>query len=169
MPMRSCTKRRTVTTPHAAASAAPCVRVGFQKSAWACDLQGSAARHDRGHGSTPALPDPRPGSPPADAARPRIVGQGRRAPRPAPRSRRPAQNQPQAPPGLGRPRTIRRPRPAPADAAARPSPGHPGHGVALAPRPGDQEVDLPEPLRSPTCRPATLWGARSRAWVADQR
>jgi hypothetical protein len=31
--------------------------VGFQKSAWACDVQRSAARHDRGHGSTPALPD----------------------------------------------------------------------------------------------------------------
>ena len=30
---------------------------GFQKSAGACDLPGSAATHDRGHGSTPALPD----------------------------------------------------------------------------------------------------------------
>jgi hypothetical protein len=28
----------------------------------------------------------------------------------------------------------------------------PGHGVAVAPPPGDQEVDLPEPLRSPTPR-----------------
>jgi len=29
--------------------------VGFQKSDWACELQGSAVGHDRGHGSTPAL------------------------------------------------------------------------------------------------------------------
>jgi hypothetical protein len=29
----------------------------------------------------------------------------------------------------------------------------PRHGPALAPPPGDQEVDLPEPLRSPTHRP----------------
>jgi hypothetical protein len=38
----------------------------------------------------------------------------------------------------------------PARGAARSPPGHPGHGLALAPPPGDQEVDLPEPLRSPT-------------------
>ena len=35
---------------------------------------------------------------------------------------------------------------------ARPPPGHPGHGLAVAPPPGDQEVDLPEPWRSPTPR-----------------
>ena len=37
--------------------------------------------------------------------------------------------------------------------AARSSPGHPGHGPALAPPPGDQEVDLPEPL--PVAHPST--------------
>ena len=31
--------------------------VGFQKSVWACDQLGSAARHDRGRVSTAALPD----------------------------------------------------------------------------------------------------------------
>ena len=34
--------------------------MGFQKSARACDLQGSAARHDRGRVSTAALPDLQP-------------------------------------------------------------------------------------------------------------
>ena len=89
----------------------------------------------------------------ADAARPRIVVQGHRAPRPAPRGRRTPQNQPEASPGLGRPSPVRRADPTPARGAARASPGHPGHGPAVAPPPGDQEVDLPEPLRSPTPRP----------------
>jgi hypothetical protein len=31
--------------------------------------------------------------------------------------------------------------------------GHAGNGPAVASPPGDQEMDLPEPLRSPTCRP----------------
>ena len=41
-------------------SSSPTRPVGFQKSAWACDLQGSAARHDRGRVATPALPDLQP-------------------------------------------------------------------------------------------------------------
>src|SRR4051812_11413305 len=75
--------------------------VGFQKSAGACDLQRSTARHDRRSVATPALPDPQPAIELADAAPPRIVVQGRRAPCPAPRGRRTPQNQPQAAPGLG--------------------------------------------------------------------
>src|SRR6187551_2635847 len=113
-----------------------------------------AARHDRSRVATVAVPDLQPATELADTAPPRIDVQGRRAPRPPPRGRRPAQNQPQAPPGLGRPRTIRRPDPTATHGATRSSPGHPGHGVALAPPPGDQEVDPPEPLRSPTCRPS---------------
>jgi hypothetical protein len=36
--------------------------------------------------------------------------------------------------------------------AARSPPDHFGHGPAVAPPPGDQEVDLPQSLRSPTGR-----------------
>jgi hypothetical protein len=82
--------------------------VGFQKSAGACDLQRSTARHDRRSVATPALPDLQPAIELADAAPPRIVVQGRRAPCPAPRGRRTPQNQPQAAPGLGRPSRVRR-------------------------------------------------------------
>jgi hypothetical protein len=93
--------------------------VGFQKSAWACDVQRSAARHDRGHGSTPALPDLQSTSQHAHTARPCIGIQEHRTARPPPRGRRTPQNQPQAPPGPGRPRTVRRPHPTPARGAAR--------------------------------------------------
>ena len=73
----------------------------------------------------------------ADAAPPRIVIQGHRAPRPAPRGRRTPQNQPQAPPGLGRPRPARRADPTPTRGAARAPPDHPGHRLAVAPPLGD--------------------------------
>jgi hypothetical protein len=53
----------------------------------------------------------------------------------------------------GRPCPVRRTHPAPACGAARAPPGHSGHGPPVAPPPGDQEVDLPEPLRPPTPRP----------------
>ena len=109
--------------------------------------------HDRRRVATPALPDLQPATELADTAPPRTVVQGHRAPRPPPRGRRTPQNQPQAPPRLGRPSTARRTHPTPARGAARASPGHPGHGPALAPPPGHQEVDLPEPLRAPTRRP----------------
>jgi putative transposase len=59
---------------------------------------------------------------------------------------------PRPPPGLGRPSPVRRPAPTPTRGAARSSPDHPGHGLAVASSPGDQEVDLPEPWRSPTRR-----------------
>jgi putative transposase len=62
--------------------------VGFQKSAWACDLQGSAARHDRGHGSTPALPDLQSTSRLPHAAQLGIGIQEHRTARPTPRGRR---------------------------------------------------------------------------------
>jgi hypothetical protein len=42
--------------------------------------------------------------------------------------------------------------PAATQGTARPSPGHSGHDPALAPPPDRQEVDLPEPVRSPTHR-----------------
>ena len=51
------------------------------------------------------------------------------------------------------PRAVRRPHPTLTRDAARAPLGHPGHGPAVAPSAGDQEVDLPEPLRSPTGRP----------------
>jgi hypothetical protein len=62
------------------------------------------------------------------------------------------QNQPQAPPRLVRPSRARRADPTPARGAARSPPGHPGHRPAVAPPPGHQEMDLPEPRRSPTHR-----------------
>ena len=89
----------------------------------------------------------------ADAAPPRIVVQRHRTARPTPRGRRTPQNQPEAPPGLGRPSTVRRPDPTPPRGAARSPPGHPGDRPAVAPPAGHEEVDLPEPLRSPTGRP----------------
>ena len=57
---------------------------------------------------------------------------------------------PQAPPELGRPSPVRRADPAPPNGAARASPGHPSHDPALASPPRCPEVDLPQPLRSPT-------------------
>lgn len=39
--------------------------------------------------------------------------------------------------------------PTPTHSAARSSPGQPGHSHALAPPPGDQEMDLPQTGRSP--------------------
>jgi hypothetical protein len=67
--------------------------VGFQKSAWACDLQRSVARHDRGHGFTPALPDRQSTSRLAHTAQPGIGIQEHRTARPTPRGRRTPQNQ----------------------------------------------------------------------------
>ena len=127
--------------------------MGFQKSAWVCDQRRSVAGHDRRSVATPALPDLQPAIALADAAPPRIVVQGRRAPRPSPRGRRTPQNQPEASPGLGRPGPVRRADPTPSLGATRSSTGHPGHGPAVAPPAGGQEVDLSEPLRSPTPRP----------------
>jgi hypothetical protein len=109
--------------------------------------------HDRRRVATPALPDLQPATELADTAPPRAVVQGHRAPRPAPRGRRTPQNQPQASPRLGRPSTARRTHPTHARGAARTSPGHPGHGAAMAPPSSDQEVDLPDQLRPPTRRP----------------
>jgi hypothetical protein len=45
---------------------------------------------------------------------------------------------------------FRRADPSATPGTARPSPGHSGHDPALAPPSGRQEVDLPEPVRSPT-------------------
>src|SRR5215213_9590089 len=109
--------------------------------------------HDRHRVATPALSDLQPATELADTAPPRTVIQGHRAPRPPPRGRRTPQNQPQAPPRLGRPSTARCTRPPPARGVAPASPGHTGHGPALASPPGHQEVDLPQPLRAPTPRP----------------
>ena len=53
----------------------------------------------------------------------------------------------------GRPSPVRRPHPTSARSAAQSPAHHPGHGPAVAPTAGHQEVDLPEPVRSPTPRP----------------
>ncbi|MGH4025928.1 MAG: hypothetical protein ACRDRV_15235 [Pseudonocardiaceae bacterium] len=67
------------------------------------------------------------------------------------RSRRAAQNQPQAAPGLGRSRDLRRPGTEAAADFAGASPGHTEHDPALAAAAGRQEMDL-----SPPSRPSTL-------------
>jgi integrase len=51
-----------------------------------------------------------------------------------------------------RPRRVRRADPTPSRGAARSPPDHPGHGVAVASPPGDQEMDPLQPIRSPTHR-----------------
>jgi hypothetical protein len=70
----------------------------------------------------------------------------------ATRSRYSRRTNPQAPSGLGRPRTTRRPHPAATDNAAGPPPGHPGHDPALAPPSRTEDMALPEPVRPPTDR-----------------
>ena len=82
---------------------------------------------------------------PADG--PHVLHQGRRAPRAAPRGRRPAPHQPTTAPGLGGPGRVRRPRPAAAPSTALPSPGHPGHDPALASPPRAKKWTL----RAPEC------------------
>src|SRR5215207_6964658 len=104
--------------------------------------------HDRRRVATPALPDLQPATELADTAPPRAVVQGHRAPRPAPRGRRTPQNQPQAQPRLGRPSTARRTHPTHARGAARTSPGHPGHGAAIAPPSRPCPADLDRGLRA---------------------
>jgi hypothetical protein len=88
----------------------------------------------------------------ADAARRRIVVPRRGGVRPAPRSRGTPQNQPEPLTWTGPTAQVRRADPTPPRTTARSPPSHPGHGLALAPPPGDQQTDLPEPLRSPTPR-----------------
>jgi hypothetical protein len=58
-------------------------------------------------------------------AQPRIVGQGHRTARPAPRGCGTQQNQPEAPTGLGGQSPARRIHPTPARGGARALPGHP--------------------------------------------
>jgi hypothetical protein len=54
---------------------------------------------------------------------------------------------------LAEPSPVRRADPTATQGAARSPPGHPGHGIAMAPPPDRQEVDLLEPSRPPTHRP----------------
>jgi hypothetical protein len=61
---------------------------------------------------------------------------------------RAAQDQPEAPPGVGRPRGTRRASPKVAAVAAGSSIGHAGHDLALASSPGYQQVDLSPPRRA---------------------
>jgi hypothetical protein len=65
-----------------------------------------AVEHDRERVVTPALPDLRSASRLAVVARPHPGFQRHRAARPTPRGRRTPQNQPEAPPELGRPSRV---------------------------------------------------------------
>src|SRR6476659_6585093 len=71
-----------------------------------------------------------------------VLRQGRRAPRPTPRSRRPAPHQPAAAPGLGGPGRVRRPRAAIAPGTAVPPRSPSGHDPALASSPRPPTMDL---------------------------
>src|SRR3954451_20573676 len=109
-------------------------------------------RHDLRRVAAAAIPDLSTRARTALADEPRILHQGRRAPRPAARGRRAPLHQPEATHGLGRPGRLRRPRPAAAPSTTLPSPGHPRHDPALASPPRSQELDLPKLARSPTDR-----------------
>ena len=93
----------------------------------------------------PALSHLHPGLRLAGPARPVARLQERGAAGAAARGRRAAPRQSAAPAGLGRPRRPRRADPAPAGKAAGAPAGHARHRAAVAPPPGHQEVDLPEP------------------------
>ena len=109
--------------------------------------------HDRGRVATSALPDLESASRLAGTARTRIGSQGRRTARPSPRGRRTPQNQPQAPPGLGRPSSVRRPHLTSARSAAQSPLITPATVLRWHQRLVTKKVDLPEPVRSPTPRP----------------
>jgi hypothetical protein len=78
------------------------------------------------------------------------AGQGHRTAGAAARGCRAAPHQAQAPAGLGRPCDPRRADPTPSAKAADAAAGHARHRPAVAPPPGQKEMDLPEPARSPT-------------------
>jgi hypothetical protein len=85
-------------------------------------------------------------------AQPLVGIQGRRTPGAAPRSRRAAQSQPEASPGLGGSNHVRRAGPEVAADAAGASLGHSRHGAALASSPCHQEMDISPPRRTSTHR-----------------
>src|ERR1039458_2734797 len=96
---------------------------------------------------SPALSDLHTGLRLAGSARPLDRLQERRAPGTAARGRRAAPNPSPAPAGLGRPRGPGRAHPAPAARTAATPASHARHRAAVAPPPGQKEVDLPEPDR----------------------
>jgi putative transposase len=81
-------------------------------------------------------------------ARPLIGVKECRTAGPTARGRCAAPHQAQASPGLGRPSGAVRADPAPAQKAAGAPAGHAGHRLAVAPPPGQKEMDLPEPHRT---------------------
>jgi len=97
-----------------------------------------------------ALSDLHPAVRVAGPARPLARVQERGVAGAAARGRRAAPHRSAGPPGLGRPRCARRADPAPAAKAAdAPAGHHPRYRPAVAPPPGQPEVDLPEPDRRP--------------------
>jgi hypothetical protein len=86
-------------------------------------------------------------------ARPLIGVKERRTAGATARGRRTAPHHAQASPGLGRPSGAGRADPAPAQKAAGAPAGHAGHRPAVAPPPGQKEMDLPEPHRTTARQP----------------
>src|SRR6266496_1355184 len=97
---------------------------------------------------SPALSDLRSALWLACPGRPLAGVQERRTAGAAARDRRAAPHQAQASPGLGRPSGAGRADPAPAQKAAGAPAGHARHRPAVAPPPGQKEMDLPEPRRT---------------------
>ena len=95
--------------------------------------------------SSPAVPDLHPALRLACPARPLAGLQGHRAAGATAQGRRAAPHHAQASPGLGRPGGAGRADLAPAQKAAGAPAGHAGHGPAVAPPSGQEEMDLPEP------------------------
>jgi hypothetical protein len=110
----------------------------------------SAIGHDRRRVAAAAVSALPAGAEAGLAAGPPVLRQGHRTARAAARGHRPAPHQPPTTPGLGGPGRVRRTDPAAASSTALPPPGQPDYDPALASAPRSQEVDLPEPSRSPT-------------------
>lgn len=104
------------------------------------------------YGVTTAVPDLRPSHRLAGPARPVLGGEERRTGGAAARGRGATPYQPPTAAGLGRPRGARRAGAAPTSATVRIPAGHTRHDPAMAPTPGGQELDLPEPDRTPADR-----------------
>jgi hypothetical protein len=128
-------------------------RAGFQNAVIVADLAGCGAC--QGTSGTivtrvapPDLPRVLPDRRLADPARSDHRSQGSGDSGPAPRERGPTPTEPQAAPGLGRPRGARRADQAPATDVEGPSARHPSHGPSLASAAGRPPLDVSTPARA---------------------
>ncbi len=102
--------------------------------------------------ATTGVPDLRSAQRVARLAWPVLGVQGRRVAGVTTRGRCSPPYKPTPTTRLGRPRSTRRTDTATTQSATQTSTGHTRHHPAMAPPPGDQEMDLPEPDRTPSDR-----------------